>query len=150
MPPSEAQGHSRREFLLRAGLIGAAMVFVDIGELELASSPAEDAALSPAGLAPLFEALSADTISGLVAFVVPGTDAYSVAQGVSDTAPGGLAADGVAFMLNALDHFYPVPQEPLRLLAQSLVTGINTHLPPSILLVPEDETNDGWCTTRAS
>jgi hypothetical protein len=137
MSPSEAQGHSRREFLIRAGVIGAAMVFIDVGELEFASSSAEGAALSPTALAPLFEALATDTISGLVAFVVPGPDAYSVAQGVSDAAPGGLAADGVAFMLNALDNFYPVPQEPLRLLAQSLVTGINANLPTALPLVSE-------------
>jgi hypothetical protein len=93
--------------------------------------------LSPTALAPVFDALAADTISGLVAFVVPGPDAFSVAQGVSDSAPGGLAADGVAFMLNALDNFYPVPQEPLRLLAQSLVTGINANLPILLPLVPE-------------
>ena len=129
MTPPEAQGHSRREFLIRVGLIGAAMVFVDAGELEFASSPAEGAASSPTALAPLFDALAADTINGLVAFVVPGPDAYSVAQGVHDTAPGGLDADGTAFMLNALDNFYPVPQEPLRMLVQALATGINANLP---------------------
>jgi hypothetical protein len=113
------------------------MVFVDAGELEFGSSPAQAALLSPTALAPMFDALAMDTISGLVAFVVPGPDAYSVAQGVADTAPGGLAADGVAFMLNALDNFFPVPQEPLRLLAQSLVTGISANLPAALPLVPE-------------
>jgi len=137
MSPSEANGHSRREFLIRAGVIGAAMVFIDVGDLVFASTPAEGAALSPVALGPLFDALARDTISGLVAFVVPGPDAYSVAQGVSDTAPGGLAADGVGFMLNALDNFFPVPQEPLRLLAQSLVTGINGNLPNNVPLLTE-------------
>jgi hypothetical protein len=113
------------------------MVFVDAGELEFGSSPAQAALLSPTALAPMFDALAMDTISGLVAFVVPGPDAYSVAQGVADTAPGGLDADGVGFMLNALDNFFPVPQEPLRLLAQSLVTGISANLPAALPLVPE-------------
>jgi hypothetical protein len=135
--PSEPQGHSRRQFLIRAGVIGAAMVLAEAGELEFASSSADGAVLSPFALAPVFDILATDTINGLVAFVVPGPDAYSVAQGVSDTAPGGLAADGVGFMLNALDNFFPVPQEPLRLLAQSLVTGINANLPAALPLVSE-------------
>jgi hypothetical protein len=77
----------------------------------------------------VFDALAADTINGLVAFVLPGPDAYSVAQGVSDTAPGGVAADGTNFMLNALDNFYPVPQEPLRMLVQALATGLSSNVP---------------------
>ena len=137
MTPSEAQRHSRRQFLIRTGVIGAAMVLIDVGDLSLVSAPAEGAVLSPAALAPVFDALATDTLSGLVAFVIPGPDAYSVAQGVSDSAPGGLAADGVGFMLNALDNFFPVPQEPLRLLAQSLVTGINANLPAALPLVSE-------------
>ena len=69
---------------------------------------------------------------------MPGPDDYSVAQGVSDNAPGGIDADATAFMLNALDNFYPVPQESLRLLVQSLTTGLNANLPdlPGLSVVP--------------
>ncbi|MGH9919930.1 MAG: hypothetical protein ACRD6W_13835 [Nitrososphaerales archaeon] len=119
--------YGRREFLVRAGVVGAAMALVDAAELSRVSLAG--ATLSPARLAPVFDALSTDTINGLVAFAVPGPDAYSLAQGVSDTAPGGIDAGGTAFMLDALDNFFPVPQEPLRLLVQALTTGLDANLP---------------------
>ena len=119
--------YGRREFLVRTGLVGAAVALVDVPSF-LDAAPGDAATL--AQLAPILDALSTDTINGLVAFVVPGPDAYSVAQGVSDTAPGGIDANGTGFLLSALDFFYPVPQEPLRLLVQSLETGLNNNLPP--------------------
>jgi hypothetical protein len=119
------QRYGRRAFLVRTGVIGAAIALLDLPE---GTAPA-GAAPTLADLSPIFDALAADTINGLIAFVVPGPDSYSVAQGVADTAPGGIAADGTAFMLNALDNFYPVPQEPTLLLVQSLITGINANLP---------------------
>jgi hypothetical protein len=126
--------YGRRAFLVRTGVIGAAIALVDVPTL---LEPGRAGAAGPtlAELSPVFDALAKDTINGLVAFVVPGPDLYSVAQGVHDTAPGGLAADGSAFMLNALDNFYPVPQEPLLLLVQALATGINSNL-PSVHLPP--------------
>jgi hypothetical protein len=137
--------YGRRAFLVRSGVLGAAIALVDVPSLlEPATTGASGASLTD--LASVFDALSKDTINGLVAFVVPGPDAYSVAQGVHDTAPGGLAADGSTFMLNALDNFYPVPQEPLLLLVQALATGINANLPaiklPPILQVLADELDE--------
>lgn len=120
--------YGRRAFLVRSGVLGAAIALVDVPSL-LESPTTGAAGPSLTALAPVFDALSKDTMNGLVAFVVPGPDLYSVAQGVHDTSPGGLAADGSAFMLNALDNFYPVPQEPMLLLAQALTTGISSNLP---------------------
>ncbi|HEY1652209.1 MAG TPA: hypothetical protein VGG09_10040 [Acidimicrobiales bacterium] len=128
------QRYGRRAFLVRTGVIGAAVALVDVPGL-LEPTRAGAAAPSLTLLDPIFDALATDTINGLVAFVVPGPDAYSVAQGMHDTAPGGLDADGTAFMLNALDNFYPVPQEPLLMLVQALTTGINANL-PSVHLPP--------------
>jgi len=138
MSPWEPQSYGRREFLLRAGVIGAAMLLLDTTDLTSLTSPAQAADLSPSALAPIFDALSRDTINGLVAFVVPGPDAYSRAQGIFDTAPGGIDADGTGFMVNALDNFFPVPQEPLRLLVTSLTTGLSANLPglPGLPVVP--------------
>lgn len=115
---------------MRAGVIGAAVALVDKTGLFSGTALTDANPLSVSQLAPIFDELATDTINGLVAFVVPGPDAYSLSQGVSDSAPGGIDASGTAFMLNALDNFYPVPQEPLRLLVQSLTTGINANLPP--------------------
>ena len=64
-------------------------------------------------------------------------------RGCTTRHPGGLDADGTAFLLNALDNFYPVPQEPLLMLVQALATGINANLPsvhlPPLLDVLADE-----------
>src|SRR5579872_4138590 len=137
MSRSGSSRYGRREFLVRVGVMGAALALLDGTDL-LGSSTADAKLLSLGQSASIFDALSTDTLNGLVAFVVPGPDAYSVAQGVSDSAPGGIAADGTAFMLNALDNFFPVPQEPLRLLVQSLTTGLTANLPglPGLPVVP--------------
>lgn len=51
--------------------------------------------------------ITRDTLSGLIAFVVPGPDAYSVAQGVSTPEPGGLAAGVLDAVIVALDRTQP-------------------------------------------
>ena len=48
---------------------------------------------------------------------------------MSDTAPGGIAADATSFMLTALDDFFPIPEEPMRLLVQAVTTGLAANLP---------------------
>ena len=135
------QRYGRRAFLMRTGVIGAAIAFVDVPAL-VGARPAGAAAPGLSDLAPIFDALSVDTMNGLVAFVVPGPDAYSVAQGASDVTPGGVAADGAAFMLHSLDNFYPVPQEPLLQLVQALTTGINASLPALRIPLRLDELVD--------
>lgn len=124
---TERPQFGRREFFVRAGVVGAAVVLLDAVDLTDATSPAE--AGVPAPVASLLDQLATDTINGLIAFVVPGPDPYSVAQGVSDPVPGGIDADGTAFLLNALDNFFPVPAEPLSLLVQALATGLSDKVP---------------------
>jgi hypothetical protein len=124
---TERSQFGRREFFVRAGVVGAAVVLLDAVDLTDATSPAE--AGVPAPVASLLDQLATDTINGLIAFVVPGPDPYSVAQGVSDPVPGGIDADGTAFLLNALDNFFPVPAEPLSLLVQALATGLSDKVP---------------------
>src|SRR5262245_54218119 len=51
--------------------------------------------------------LLVDTMNAFVAFVVPGPDEYSVAQGVSTPEPGGIAAGATAFLIGALDLSAP-------------------------------------------
>jgi hypothetical protein len=50
-----------------------------------------------------------DALNGLVAFVVPGPDAYSVAQGMSTTEPGGVDAGATAALIATLDRLQPAP-----------------------------------------
>ena len=96
-----AGGVSRRAFLQRAGLFGAAFAGFDLVAL-----------LDKKGLLATAQAQSADltvdTLSGLVAFVVPGNDAYSVAQGEKANGPGGIAAGGVEALIAGLDRYVPV------------------------------------------
>jgi|SRR5712691_11727580 len=52
-----------------------------------------------------------DTLNGLLAFVAPGPDAYSVAQGVSTVEPGGLDAGVTEVLIETLDLSAPfLPQ----------------------------------------
>jgi hypothetical protein len=62
-----------------------------------------------------------DAINGLVAFVTPGDDEYSLAQGVSTQGPGGIAAGTTGAMIEALDGASRAP-----LVGRS--TGINLPL----------------------
>jgi hypothetical protein len=94
-------GVSRRAFLQRAGLFAGALASVDLVAL-----------LDKQGLLATAQAqstdLTVDTLSGLIAFVVPGNDAYSVAQGVKANGPGGIAAGGVEALIAGLDRYVPV------------------------------------------
>ena len=53
-----------------------------------------------------------DTINGLVAFVVPGADAYSKAQGQESATAGGLEARATDFLIESLDGYVPQPDLP--------------------------------------
>jgi hypothetical protein len=138
---SESAGIDRRQFLARAGVLGAASVLPSLipGRIAAALSRA-DPVLD--ALSPVLQQVSRDTISGLVAFVVPGPDPYSTAQGVTTSEPGGIDAKGADFLLDALDHFFPLPDEVLRPVVQALGTALSDTkpglLPPNLLNVPVD------------
>jgi len=147
---------NRRQFLARMGVLGALTVVAP--SVAFAPSPNKAEALlggslggglSPGvlfdRLQPVFQALSRDTYGGLTAFVVPGPDPYSVAQGVSTPEAGGVAAQGPEFLMNAIDNFYPVPDDVARLLVQSLATGLDDvplELPGGLLGIPLELVSD--------
>lgn len=83
--------------------------------------------LSRAGLADAAAAagpdLVADTLNGLVAFVVPGPDAYSVAQGESTVEPGGIDARATEALIVGLDSSYSF-QPTLSASVSGLLNGI--------------------------
>src|SRR3954452_15006095 len=97
----DANGVSRRAFLQRAGLFAGALASVDLYALLDKKGLLATAQAQPADL-------TVDTLSGLVAFVVPGNDEYSVAQGEKANGPGGIAAGGVAALISGLDRYVPV------------------------------------------
>ena len=63
--------------------------------------------LLPSALAQA-EDVVGDTLSGLIAFILPGDDDFSRAQGDSTHEPGGLAAGTLPVFIRNLDAFVPV------------------------------------------
>jgi hypothetical protein len=107
------RGVSRRGFVARAVLATGALVsFADV--LGRAGLTDEAAAATPD--------LVTDTFNGLVAFVVPGPDAYSVAQGESTLEPGGIDAYATPALIQGLNFASPVPPD----LAGTVATLLNT------------------------
>lgn len=120
---------SRRQFLLRGGLLGAAMTVAGTG-LFLPSARAIEPLL-PGHARTVLQLLAKDTISGLVAFALPGSDAYSRAQGVTSPTPGALDARAEQLVLDALDNFLPFPARLISPLAAALATATSDALPPA-------------------
>jgi len=87
-------GLSRRTVLARGGLLAAAAIVPlprvaeRLGLLDVASASAD--------------AVIRDTLGGVVAYVVPGNDRYSIAQGESTHGPGGIAAGAVEELRSTL------------------------------------------------
>ena len=120
---------SRRRFLAATGLVSVAAAASQVpgfaGRWPAGAQSADDLLGPVLGdtAEPLLQVLAHDTIAGLVAFVVPGPDAYSRAQGVTDDTGGGVAARGPDFLMDALDQFLPAPDSYTQALAAAMVTG---------------------------
>src|SRR5438046_5584246 len=91
---------SRRGFL-QSALAAAGMLLVQ--ELKVFPESAVLRTTQPAATLDLVH----DTLNGLSAFVVPGPDAYSVAQGVSTAEPGAIAALVTEIFIPVLDGSVP-------------------------------------------
>lgn len=98
--PEAPSGLSRRGFLFDMGLLATATALLHTpgalgspGWLETAEAGTTD--------------LVRDTFNGLLAFVVPGPDDYSVAQGVSTAEPGGVDANVTDVFIETLDASTP-------------------------------------------
>ena len=92
---------SRRELLERAtALAGGAFLLAGLPD-----------ALRMRGWLDAAEAagpsLVEETVNGLVAFVVPGRDRYSIAQGAKSAKAGGIEAGATAAVIQTLDRFLP-------------------------------------------
>jgi hypothetical protein len=98
--PAEPDGLSRRTFLERAGLLGAATTLTQL-----------TATLGARGLLAEAQAVETDvvrdTLNGFIAFILPGNDDYSVAQGESAGGPGGIGGGTLNPFIAALDGFVP-------------------------------------------
>jgi hypothetical protein len=99
-------GLNRRQFLARAGILGAAAALWQVPGLLNVRGWADPAYAQEADLV-------RDTLNGLVALVWPGDDEYSVAQGDATDSPGGIAAGTTGAFIEALDTFLPAPDGPI-------------------------------------
>jgi hypothetical protein len=91
---------SRRAFLERAGLLGVAAALAQIPFVVGAKGLTADAQAQTLDVI-------RDTLNAVLAFILPGDDEYSVAQGESAAGPGGVGANTVEPLVKALDHFVP-------------------------------------------
>src|SRR5688500_4751132 len=124
-PPRPHRGISRRKFLERIPAMAAATIAVQIpGLLNLQKPRAEGA--SPADLV-------AETFSGLIAFVVPGPDIFSVNQGVSTSEPGGIAANVMEVLMETLDKSQaPIPgYPPFSAIVATILNDVALAINPS-------------------
>jgi hypothetical protein len=123
---------SRRSFLARIGVLGAAasagtLAGAGLSGLPASGSPATSASAAQSldPLRRLLGELARDTLNGLTTFVVPGPDRYSRAQGTPRREPGALEAEATDFMIHALDNFVPFPEELARPVATAFATGLS-------------------------
>jgi hypothetical protein len=93
---------SRRAFLAAGGGLGLSVALAGLPEALARHGWLDVAAAADSDL-------TSDTISGLAAFIIPGDDEYSVAQGVSTAEPGAVGAGAVPKTIEALDRYVPAP-----------------------------------------
>ncbi len=73
--------------------------------------------------------LTHDTYNGLLAFVLPGSDAYSIAQGVSTPDPGGVGTGVVDVLISTIDESTPfVPSFSFQV--ASILNGLANAVNP--------------------
>jgi hypothetical protein len=110
-------GVSRSEFLQRGAALLALPRALDVqGWLEQAYAARPDVVLQ--------------TMNGLVAFVVPGRDRYSAAQGTKTKTPGGIEAGATKALIRTLDTFLP-STPPLSSAAATILNEVAANVAPS-------------------
>lgn len=94
------------------------------------------AVVGKAGLAPAAAAATpgevVETFNGLAAFVVPGPDPYSIAQGESTSEPGGVDAFAAPALIAGLDFSSPSTPELSSTVATLLNTAAQAVRPDSV------------------
>jgi hypothetical protein len=111
---------SRRELLRRgAGLLAAATV---LEQLRFVGFLEEAYAAEPN--------VVQQTMNGLVAYVVPGRDRYSRAQGTRSKTAGGIEVGATGLLIRTLDRFLPGPL-PLSSTAATILNEYAKQVDPS-------------------
>jgi len=116
-------GVSRRELLERATALvaGAAVLDQLLHALRLQGWLDDAYAATPN--------VVQQTMNGLVAFIVPGRDRYSRAQGTTTKTPGGIEAGATPVLIRTLDRFLPGPL-PLSATAATILNEFAAQVTP--------------------
>lgn len=93
---------TRRSLLIRASALAAGGVLAQLPGALRAQGWLDEAAEAAAR-----PDLVHETLNGVVAFVVPGKDRYSAAQGTRTASPGGIEAGATAVLVETLDTLIP-------------------------------------------
>jgi hypothetical protein len=116
-------GVSRRELLERAtALVAGAAVLDQLPHALRLQGWLEDAYAATPNLVQ-------QTMNGLVAFIVPGPDRYSRAQGTTTKTPGGIEAGATPVLIRTLDRFLPGPL-PLSATAATILNEFAAQVTP--------------------
>ena len=92
---------TRRDLIERGGALGIAAFVAQLPGALAAKGWLEEARAQSGDVV-------VETLSALVAFILPGDDPYSEAQGTKTDEPGGIAAGTVPVFIRNLDAFVPV------------------------------------------
>ncbi|MGH6646512.1 hypothetical protein [Aquabacterium sp.] len=117
-------GLSRRRF---TAALGGVSTLAGMAPLALHSQTALAQSTSPSRLERLNAMLNLfarDTLAGVSAFAVPGSDLYSLVQGQATLQAGGMAAKNDAFLVFMFDNYLPLPPP----LGSSLSTSLGAPL----------------------
>jgi hypothetical protein len=111
---------TRREMLIRTGVLGASAFVLGVTPERAAAAPLDDALVEQ-----VIEVLVRDTFAGLGVFAVPGpiTDRYSLAQGQTSTRPGSVQAKGPELIAHTLDRYISLPDDYLQALVAAFRDG---------------------------
>jgi hypothetical protein len=111
---------TRREMLIRTGVLGASAFVLGVTPERAAAAPLDDALVEQ-----VIEVLARDTFAGLGVFAVPGpiTDRYSLAQGQTSTRPGSVQAKGPELIAHTLDRYIGLPDTYLQALVAAFRDG---------------------------
>lgn len=114
---------SRRALLERATALAGAAVLAQLPEALRIRGWLDDAYAAGPNVVE-------QTVNGLVAFVVPGRDRYSVAQGQKSRTPGGIEAGATPAVIRTLDRFLP-SNPPLSATTATVLNQVATNVRPA-------------------
>lgn len=146
--PQTPTNPGRRRWLVGTGILGAAAAVAPgllVPARARADLDSDDTQWTADQLRAALDALRDDTFFGLIAFAVPGNDAYSQQQGVSTEIPGGIETRADLYLTGGIDQVIPFPT---RFLSQ-LLDGVGAYLDAAPLAIPDEaaeslEENGEW------